>query len=271
VAASRPRAEEFALLRAAHGAGVRVPEPLALCEDPAVIGRPFYVMRRLPGIAAGHLLVREDRWAGDRAALAATLGRELAKIHAIRPPRAELGFLARPEPSPALAAVAEYRRWLDGYRMRRPAIEWGLRALERSAPEGGGLVLVHRDYRTGNYMADERGLTGILDWEFAHWGDPHEDLGWFCSRCWRFGRDDREAGGIASRADFYRGYREGGGTPIDDARVGWWETMAHARWAVVALQQGERYVAGGEMSLDAALTGRRVAELEHALLTMTAP
>ena len=49
-------------------------------------------------------------------------------------------------------------------------------------------------------------LTGILDWEFAGWGDPHEDIGWFCCKGWRFARLDREAGGIAERAPFYRGY-----------------------------------------------------------------
>eukprot|EP01035_Chromulina_nebulosa_P049233 gene49233-66860_t len=36
-------------------------------------------------------------------------------------------------------------------------------------------------------MVNATGLTGILDWEFAAWGDPHEDIGWLCARCWRFG------------------------------------------------------------------------------------
>jgi hypothetical protein len=47
--------------------------------------------------------------------------------------------------------------------------------------------------------------------------------------------------------------------------------MAHARWAVVALQQGERHVSGEEPSLALALTGRRIAELEYELLLGTAP
>ena len=271
VAASRGRAEEFALLRAAFAGGIAVPEPLALCADATVLGRPFYVMRRLEGVAAPHLIVRDDRWRGDRAALAERLGRELAGIHAIRPPRADLAFLPPPSPTPALAAIAEYRAWLDGYHTLRPALEWGLRWLERHAPPAGELVLVHRDYRTGNYLVDESGLVGILDWEFAGWGEAEEDIGWFCARCWRFGRNEREAGGIAARADFYRGYEAASGRRIDAGRVAYWETMAHARWATVAIQQGERYVSGGEESLDAALTGRRVAELEHALLRMTAP
>jgi hypothetical protein len=51
----------------------------------------------------------------------------------------------------------------------------------------------------------------------------------------------------------------------------YWEIMAHARWAVIALQQGERFVGGGEASLDLALTGRRIAELEYEMLAMIDP
>ena len=47
--------------------------------------------------------------------------------------------------------------------------------------------------------------------------------------------------------------------------------MAHIRWAVIALQQGERHLTGGEPSLELALTGRRAAELEYEVLRMTAP
>ena len=271
VAVSHSRAEEFALLKAAHAAGVTVPEPLALCADKAIIGRPFYVMKRVGGTAAGHLLVRDDKWRGDRKTLVNRLGRELAKIHTIRPPRDELSFLALPKQVPALEAIAGYRAWLDTYRAPRPALEWGLRWLERNAPRQADLVLTHRDFRTGNYMVDEQGLTGILDWEFAGWGDRHEDIGWFCSRCWRFGVNPREAGGIGERADFIAGYEAESGRRVDPGQVHYWEVMAHARWGTIALQQGERHVSGAEPSLDLALTGRRVAELEYQLMRMTAP
>ena len=66
-------------------------------------------------------------------------------------------------------------------------------------------------------MLDGAKLTGILDWEFAGWGDPHEDIGWFCCKGWRFARLDREAGGIAGRAPFYSGYEGASGRAIDPA------------------------------------------------------
>jgi aminoglycoside phosphotransferase (APT) family kinase protein len=269
IAASHDRIGEYKLLAAAHRADVRVAEPLALCPNSDVLGAPFFVMRRLAGTAAGHILIRDDKWRGDRVALAEELGRQLARIHAIVPPRDELIFLGAPPDSPALALVATMRRWLDDLGTARPALEWGLRWLERHAPRPAAIVLAHRDFRTGNYLVDENGLVGILDWEFAGWSDPHEDIGWFCAACWRFGADTREAGGIGAREDFYRGYESESAHRIDRDAVAYWETMAHARWAVVALQQGARHVAGGEFSLDLALTGRRVAAIEHDLLERT--
>ena len=271
VASSHTRAQEFALLSRAWAAGVTVPEPLALATDTGVLGKPFYVMTRLAGTAAGHVLVRDDRWRGDRAALAQRLGSELARIHTIARPQSGLEFLTVPAGQPAKETVAALRGWLDSYRMPRPALEWGLRWLDRHAPPRGLVRLLHRDFRTGNYLVDDNGLTGILDWEFAGWGDPDEDIGWFCAKCWRFGAIAREAGGIGERRDFYRGYEEASGRRIDADAIRYWEILAHARWAVVALQQGERHVAGGETSLDLALTGRRIAELEYELLQATAP
>jgi len=274
VEASLSRAQEFRLLRAAAAAGVTVPEPLWLCEDRAVLGRPFYLMRRLAGTAAGFRIMKDASLGGDRAALAERLGRELARIHSITPasPLArDLGFLDSPAPSPALAAVARYRGWLDQLAIADPALEWSLRWAELNAPPAGPLVLTHQDFRTGNYMVDGQGLTGILDWEFCAWGDPLTDIGWFCARCWRFGRNELEAGGIAPRADFYRGYEGESGRRIDADAVAYWEVLAHLRWAVIALQQGARYWLHGEPSLEAALTGRIAPELILEALHATAP
>ena len=266
VGASHSRAQEFALLRLAFEHGVTVPEPLWSCSDPSVIGRPFCLMRRIAGSAAGHLLVRA-REGGD--ALAQRLGTELARIHAIRPPQAALDFLAPPAASPAMALVARARAYLDTQAVPRPALEWGLRWLERHQPATPAPVLCHRDFRTGNYMVENGRLTGILDWEFAGWSDPLEDIGWFCARCWRFGANDRQAGGIGAREAFYRGYETQSGRAIARGQVHYWEVMAHLNWAIIALQQAERHLSGTEPSLMLALTGHIVPELELEIMTMT--
>ena len=269
---SLSRAQEFALLRAAWEAGVTVPEPLWLSAGPEALGRPFYLMRRVAGTALGRQLVRDTALGGERTALAERLGRELARIHSIRPPQVGLAFLDPAPRDPALAEVMRLRRQIDVMGRPRPALEWGLRWCELHAPAPDAVTLTHRDFRTGNYMVDARGLTGILDWEFCAWGDPMSDLGWFCAACWRFGRRDLEAGGIAPRAAFYRGYAEAAGRELEAGRVAFWELMAHLRWAVIALQQGERTLGGGQASLDLALTGRVYPpELEGAILEMTRP
>jgi aminoglycoside phosphotransferase (APT) family kinase protein len=271
LAVSHGRAQEFAILRAAHGAGICVPEPLWLCRDPAVLGRDFYLMRRIAGVAQGHRVVKDKSLGGDRAKLAAHLGAELARIHSIKPGKPGLEFLTLPEGGPALAAIAALRAHLDRWERGHPALEWGLRRLELIVPPASEIVLTHQDFRTGNYMLDAAGLTGILDWEFAAWGDPMTDIGWFCARCWRFGAEELEAGGIAARADFYRGYEQASGRRIDAAAVHFWEAMAHIRWAVIALQQAHRHIAGGERSLELALTGRLVPELELSTIALLAP
>ena len=170
--------------------------------------------------------------------------------------------------APALARIAQFRHYLDEHDLPRPALEYGLRWLELRAPPRSTIVLCHNDYRTGNYMVDGNGVTGILDWEFAGWGDPHEDIGWFCARCWRFGAIDREAGGIGAREDFYAGYEAEADTTIDRPRVLFWEVMATMRWAMIAIQQAERHTSGSEHSLELALTGHIVPELEQQILEM---
>jgi aminoglycoside phosphotransferase (APT) family kinase protein len=270
IAESHGRAEEFALLKVAYGGGVRVPEPLWLCTDLAVLGQDFYLMRRIGGAAAGHIVTKAVAEQGDGSDLAAALAQEMAKIHRIVPecPGVEsLAFLGASTADPAGAAIARLRGHLDRHPLSHPALEWGFRWAELNKPSDFKISLIHNDFRTGNYMVNEGKLMAVLDWEFASWGDPMADLGWFCAKCWRFGAPG-DAGGIADRETFYAAYERASGQAVNNDRVFYWEVMAHLRWAVTAILQGERHVTGGEISLDLALTGRRPAELELEILHM---
>jgi len=268
---SLSRSEEFKVLSVAAAAGVTVPETLWLCEDTAVTGRAFYVMRLVEGIALGPKVVKDQTLGGDREALGAQLGRELARIHSVRPPVALLEFLPVPDIHPALAMVDNLRGLLDEMSDSHPILEWGLRWAELHPPKEPELTLVHQDYRTGNYLVDGEGMTGILDWEFAGWGDPMSDLGWLCAECWRFSRPDLEVGGVSTREAFYAGYQSESGGSIDEDAVLYWEVIAHIRWAIIALQQAHRHNSGAQQSLELALTGRLLPDIERPLLNMTAP
>src|SRR5439155_923 len=98
-----------------------------------------------------------------------------------------------------------------------------------------------------------------------------EDIGWFCCKGWRFARLDREAGGIAARAAFYHGYESAAGRRLDPDRVRFWEVLANARWAVIALQQSDRYLVGGARDLSTAIIGRRATECDLELLMLLDP
>lgn len=271
VPSSLDRLQEFAVLKAAFATGVTVPEPLFACPDTSVFGKPFFIMRRAEGTAAAHRITRDQTLDSVLPRIAERLGRELAHIHSIQPPCPDLDFLTPYAKSGPEYQIAAFRGYLDTHPSPRPVLEWGIRWLETHIPPPTNPVLCHHDFRTGNYLLDGAELTGILDWEFAGWGDPHEDIAWFCSMGWRFARLDREAGGIADRAPFYRGYESESGRALNPARVHFWEVLASVRWAVIALQQSDRQMLGGERSLDLALTGRRASECELAILMLLDP
>jgi aminoglycoside phosphotransferase (APT) family kinase protein len=267
VVQSLGREQEFALLEVAHGAGMTVPEPLFLDSEGIVIGKPFYVMRRAGGTANPRHLTRDPTLDPERAGLTERLGREIARLHVVEPPHADLEFLGSPPTNPAKRRAESFLEQLDGLPDPLPILEWGSRWLQRNAPERQHVALCHGDYRIGNIMIDGGRVTGILDWEFASWSDPMEDIGWLCARCWRFGVDDREAGGLGARQDLYRGYEAETGRMLDWSTVAYWEVMATVRWAIIAHYQGQRHVSGAEFSMELALTGRKAAEMELDVLT----
>ena len=115
--------------------------------------------------------------------------------------------------------------------------------------------------------ADGGRVTAVLDWEFAGWSDPMEDVGWLCARCWRFGADDRRVGGIGILEDFIPGYEAETGHGLDWAALPFWEMLATVRWAIIARHQGQRHLSGEENSIELALTGRKAAEMEYDILT----
>src|SRR4051812_41613697 len=43
-------AREYTVISALHGSAVPVPEPVVLCDDPDVLGQPFYLMSFVDGV-----------------------------------------------------------------------------------------------------------------------------------------------------------------------------------------------------------------------------
>jgi len=265
---SLPAEQEYAVLRAAANAGVCVPRPVAVCSDPAVIGRPFFLMDFVEGESRPWKLQRMPAVmaAGDE--ILDWVGVQLGRLQAIVPDRQALPFL-RPAPRDAAReAIAEMRAYLDRHDHAHPAIECALRWLERHAPPPGPIVLCHGDFRIGNVIIDHCRPVALLDWELARWGDPHEDLAWACMRFFRFSRPDLEGGGLGARSALLRGWRATTGRAVDPWLMRYWDVFSNTRWAVVSLQQVARHVVGGEDSLELALVGLGTAEMELEALAL---
>lgn len=264
------REQEFRLLTAAHQAGVLVPRPRWLCADPAVLGTPFFVMDRLEGESVGRRIVREPGLTEARHQLPRQMGQQLARIHRIDPVRDHLDFLPASDAgcSPAETAVKRAAQQLERFGEPHPALELALRWLQAHAPLCEQPVLVHGDYRIGNLMVGPEGLRGVFDWEFAHVGDPAEDLAWPCVRSWRFGCDALRLGGIAPAEEFFEAYEKAAGRTVDHRAVDYWEILGNFRWAVGCISQANRHLSGQAPSIELASLGRRTAEMELELLRL---
>ncbi|TAK72996.1 MAG: phosphotransferase family protein [Betaproteobacteria bacterium] len=260
-------AEEYEVMRAAHAAGVKLPAPLWSCVDPTVLGQDFFVVDFLDGMAEPHKLFGASL-DGQREAIIEQVGEQLGRLQAVVPKPGVLPFLKPPPENVALDTIANLRDYLDSHELPHPAIEFGLRWLERNAPPPEVGVLCHGDFRTGNYMVKDGRLQGILDWELGHWGDPHEDLGWLCQRFFRFGKVRKEAGGMADRRPLLRGYERASGRRVDPEVMAYWDIMANVKWAVVSLQQAARYTSGAVDAFELALVGLGTAEMEMEALDL---
>ncbi len=257
---------ECEVLQAAHESGVRTPRSYGYLEDLA--GREAFVMERLEGESVGRRLVRRPEFARAREDLPRQLAEELGKIHAIPPER--LPFL----PGARKGSGAEYAleslgRELDSLEEPHPAIELGLLWLRENTPQSQGIVASHGDFRLGNFMVDEdEGLVGVLDWEFAHLGDPAEDLAWPLVRAWRFGTDNLRLGGIGEVEPYLERYNVLTGREIGLDHLFYWEVAGNVRWAIGALNQARRHLSGQERSVELAILGRLAAEVEYEVLEL---
>ncbi|MFW6125066.1 MAG: phosphotransferase family protein [Pirellulales bacterium] len=264
------RREEFHVLCVAHREGVMVPRPRWVCADPAVLGAPFLLMDRVEGESVGRRIVRQPELAEAHRRLPAQLGRQLARIHAIDPQEAGLDFLPARNPGRSFADTALDRAAAQLWRMGEPhpALELALRWLQAHAPTSDSAVLVHGDFRIGNVIVGPEGLRAVLDWEFAHVGDPAEDLAWPSVRSWRFGVNENRFGGIGEPEEFYAAYEQAGGRPVDRGAVDYWEILGNLRWAVGCMAQAHRHLSGQQQSVELASLGRRTAEMELEVLDL---
>ncbi len=109
----------------------------------------------------------------------------LAELHAQPFSKLSTGSLSAPETIEDCVRE-EIRIWqamYDETGRRDPLVELALNWLTSNLPAPDETpVLVHGDAGPGNFLFQGEHMTGLIDWELAHPGDPIEDLAWFCMR-----------------------------------------------------------------------------------------
>ncbi len=246
--------DDARIVMAAERAGVPAPHVYAVFDDADGLGHG-YVTGRVAGETLGPRIVRDEQFAGARAAMARQCGEILAAIHRID--RREAPFLIGQD---AIAQVAAYYRYVDHYGLKLPAVELGLKWAADHAPRNPRLAVLHGDFRTGNLIVGDEGVRCVLDWEIAQIGDPMQDLGWLCVKTWRFGGKP-PVGGFGSREDLFTAYERASGVSVDPAHVRFWEAFGDVKWAIMCLRKGMAFSDGTEpISVEQSAIGRRIEE-----------
>jgi aminoglycoside phosphotransferase (APT) family kinase protein len=230
--------------------------------------RPFFVMERAPGVPtpptfpAAYPLEMRARTAEDFVAV-------LARIHAADWRGRRLAVLDDPGPGVEAArrAVAHWRRvYLQDRIEPHPILERAFAWLERHLPSTDWTTLVHGDYRSGNYLHDDQGrITAMLDWEMAHLGDPHEDLGWAAMPYWSC---EGRACGLEPETELCARYARVSGTAVDPARLHFYKVLGTVKMTVISLTGVRSYCEGRSAEPTLPVVGLLVGRLSVELLDL---
>ena len=125
-----------------------------------------------------------------------------------------------------------------------PILEAGIRYLYKYPPkESKNICMVHGDYRSGNFLYSKDKITGILDWEMAHLGDPLEDLGWALSPIWSWQDRDRPAY-LIPRDEALEVWENSSNCKVDQKDLEWWELFAAIKGMAIWISAGNEFKSG---------------------------
>ncbi len=252
---------QAALLEAAGQAGVPVAEVVAHGTDDGILGAAWTLMRKLAGTADPGRILPEPG-TGSRPELLENIAQALAAVHRIPADTALAPIVEEP--------LAQLRALHEGLGEPHPVFELAFRVLGEDRPPARR-ALVHGDFRMGNLMVDEDRVSGVLDWELTHIGDPIEDLGWLCVPAWRFSRPDLPAAGLGTREQLTAAYEQHAGLKVAREDLRHWELLGTLRWGVICVMQAYTHLSGSRRSIEHAVIGRRACEVEWDLLELLDP
>jgi aminoglycoside phosphotransferase (APT) family kinase protein len=251
--------QEPAVLQAAARGGVPVAEMVFDGGQSEALERPFMIVRAVEGETIARKILRDEEYAVAREKLSFQLGEAIARLHAL--PVSEAPGLVVDD------QLERYKKMLHDFAEPHPIFEIAIRWLEANRPPELPHRILHGDYRMGNIIVGPEGLRAVLDWEGAHIGDPMEDLGWVCTKAWRFGGKQPVAG-VGSYEDLLNGYEKISGVRPDMDVLKWWVILGSMRWGIICIWQASFHLENISRSHELAAIGRRVCENEWDLIEM---
>ncbi len=260
------RLREYQVLRAMWGE-VPVPEVLWIDANGDKLGHPALIA----GFIEGSVKPPAEPGAGQkisgvgmyfnpslRAALAHQFVDTLATIHAVDWRSKELSTFDIPPPASTRAnqtAIGLWERaWNEDTLSAHPVMERALIWLKENMPTVETPVIVHGDYRSGNFMfSDQLIINAIFDWELAYLGDYHDDLAWASLKI--FGGNDETgnllASSLLSTEDFLARYELTSGRKVDAKKLFYYRVFSYYKMSVITAATSLRVAHGRRTHLDA--------------------
>jgi aminoglycoside phosphotransferase (APT) family kinase protein len=234
-------ANEFVLVRTLHGIGLPVAEPLYLHES-----GQYYVVRRARGARNSNVFSTTTEMPHG---VLLGMADVLAKLHSLAPEQV-MDFVKASHNESVLGENVEQclrrtlLRWRDySRRMRRLAapgeylaFNWLINHIPKNTARPS---ILHGDFGPHNSLWDDTGITAVLDWEGAHFGDPAFDIGYVKAH-------------ISGRMDwreFLDHYHRAGGPAIDEERIAYYERFAMYRTLITTNQAVSRVEFGEKSDL----------------------
>ena len=247
---------------------VRPAENLPGPADGDVLGQPGLITRFVKGVTkptdidAGGVSgigSRYDAWA---AKLAPQFVDYMSRIHHFDWNAKRLPYFKVPTPGTTQAALWQVnwwsKVWWDDIVEPVPVVTLTERWLRENAPLCENPVVVHGDFRIGNFMFEEPSgrFTAVLDWELCHFGDFHEDIAWATQKLFGAWREDGVflVCGLLPRDEFISQYEAKSGNLVDPVKLRYYEVLNAYKCAVMDLGAAMRASLLGNNHQDLVLT-----------------
>jgi aminoglycoside phosphotransferase (APT) family kinase protein len=181
VKSAHDMSREFRVLSKLHSAYSPAPQALFYCEEPEIMGAPFYVMEPVRGIILRRKLPPGLNFSAEKAnKLSESFVENLIRLHRVDYAAAGLADLGKPEGY----LERQVRGWTERYDGSKthdyPQVEKITAWMQQQMPRTSAVALIHNDYKYDNAVLDASDITkivGVLDWEMCTIGDPLTDLG----------------------------------------------------------------------------------------------